>query len=101
MELRPNNKLFLNTEKYKTKLHKIYERIPVNILRQRPEIEKVIFPEPVIQYEGISRIEKSEKIKIPKGISDSTEKRIISLNDFKDTVDKFNKMEKIYLRNDT
>ena len=88
------------SEKYKTKLHKIYERIPIKVLKKRPEIEKLVFPEPLIIYEGLSRLEKSEKIKIPKGISESKEKKINSLNEFKDVVYNFNKMEKLYISND-
>ena len=96
----PNSGVSPNFETSQTKLKKIYHRIPVKVLKQRPEIEKLIFPEPLVIYEGISKIEKPEKIKIPKGISEQKEKHIISLDEFKEMIHNFNKQEKIYLKNE-
>ena len=100
MELKQKSERSSNFETSKIKLRKIYDRIPIKVLKKRPEIEKLIFPEPLVVYEGISKIEKPEKIKIPKGISEEKEKKILSLDEFKEMIYNFNKQEKIYLKNE-
>ena len=100
MDINPNSVIPKKFETSKVKLKKIYDRIPVKVLKKRPEIEKLIFPEPLIIYEGISKIEKPEKIKIPKGISEQKEKKLLSLDEFKEMIYNFNKQEKIYLKNE-
>ena len=100
MELKQKFERSSNFETSKIKLRKIYDRIPIKVLKKRPEIEKLIFPEPPVVYEGISKIEKPEKIKIPKGISEEKEKKILSLDEFKEMIYNFNKQEKIYLKNE-
>ena len=100
MDLKQNTQLTPIFEKYKSKLHKIYERIPRKVLRKRPEIEKLVFPEPQIVYDGLGKVAKFKKMKIPKGISESKEKNIISLNEFKEVVKKFNKVADSYNNND-
>ena len=37
-----------NFETYKNKLHNIYVRIPLKVLKEKPEIEKLVFPDPLI-----------------------------------------------------
>ena len=77
-----NRELTNKIELSKEKLRKIYDRIPFKELRERPEIEKVIFPEPRIIFQIISKFEKSEEIKIPKGLEEPKLKRLKSLNEF-------------------
>ena len=100
MELKPIPEQFQKFETYKTKLRNIYQRIPLKVIKQRPEIEKIMFPEPLVIYEGISKIENKEKMKIPKGLSESKEKKLISLLEFKEMMHKFNKQEQIYIKNE-
>ena len=89
-----------NLVKYKPKFNEVYKRIPPQVRRQKPIIEKLVFPEPLIIYEGLGHFDKSEKIKIPKGISESKKKKINLLNEFKDAVYKFNMMKKTSINNE-
>ncbi len=82
-----------NFETYKNKLHNIYVRIPLKVLKEKPEIEKLVFPDPLIVYEGISKIKKPEKIKIPKDLDESKLKKLNSLNDFKEELYEFSKQK--------
>ena len=83
-----------NFENCKIKLRKIYQKIPIKELKKKPEIEKLVFPEPVVIYRGISKNKYSEKMKIPKDLTDDKKKKINSLNEFKEKLFRFNKNEK-------
>ena len=94
-----NRELTNKIELSKEKLRKIYHRIPFKELRERPEIEKVIFPEPRIIFQIISKFEKSEEIKIPKGLEEPKLKRLKSLNEFSRNMLRFNKDEITDIKN--
>ena len=90
----PTSEIKPNFENCKIKLRKIYQKIPIKELKKRPEIEKLVFPEPVVIYRGISKNKYSEKMKIPKDLTDDNQKKINSLNEFKEILFQFNKNEK-------
>ena len=71
-------------------MHRIYERIPIKVLKEKPEIEQLVFPEPMIIYDVINKIKKPEKLIIPKGISEVKEKKLKSLEEFKEVLYQFN-----------
>ena len=90
MNSKQNIRLTSNFEKSKDKLHRIYERIPIKVLKEKPEIEQLVFPEPMIIYNVINKIKKPEKLIIPKGISEVKEKKLKSLEEFKEVLYQFN-----------
>ena len=90
MNSKQNIRLTSNFEKSKDKLHRIYERIPIKVLKEKPEIEQLVFPEPMIIYDVINKIKKPEKLIIPKGISEVKEKKLKSLEEFKEVLYQFN-----------
>ena len=90
MNSKQNIRLTSNFEKSKDKLHRIYERIPIQVLKEKPEIEQLVFPEPMIIYDVINKIKKPEKLIIPKGISEVKEKKLKSLEEFKEVLYQFN-----------
>ena len=90
MNSKQNIRLTSNFEKSKDKLHRIYERIPIKVLKEKPEIEQLVFPEPMIIYDVINKIKKPEKLIIPKGISEVKEKKLKSLEEFKEILYQFN-----------
>ena len=90
MYSKQNIRLTSNFEKSKDKLHRIYERIPIKVLKEKPEIEQLVFPEPMIIYDVINKIKKPEKLIIPKGISEVKEKKLKSLEEFKEVLYQFN-----------
>ena len=90
MNSKKNIRLTSNFEKSKDKLHRIYERIPIKVLKEKPEIEQLVFPEPMIIYDVINKIKKPEKLIIPKGISEVKEKKLKSLEEFKEVLYQFN-----------
>ena len=90
MDSKQNIRLSSNFEKSKDKLHRIYERIPIQVLKEKPEIEQLVFPEPMIIYDVINKIKKPEKLIIPKGISEVKEKKLKSLEEFKEVLYQFN-----------
>ena len=94
-----NQVLTSRFESSKEKLQKIYHRIPYKELRGKPEIEKIIFPEPHIMFQIISKFEKSEEIKIPKGLREPKLKKINSLNEFSRKIYQFNKDELTDIKN--
>ena len=95
-----NRVLTTKFESSKEKLRKIYDRIPFRELREKPEIEKVIFPEPRIMYQIISKFKKSEEIKIPKGLEEPNQKKLNSLNEFSKKMLQFNKNGIIDIKNE-
>ena len=90
MNSKQNIRLASNFERSKDKLHRIYERIPIKVLKEKPEIEQLVFPEPMIIYDVINKIKKPEKLIIPKGISEVKEKKLKSLEEFKEVLYQFN-----------
>ena len=90
MNSKQNIRLTSNFEKSKDKLHRIYERIQIKVLKEKPEIEQLVFPEPMIIYDVINKIKKPEKLIIPKGISEVKEKKLKSLEEFKEVLYQFN-----------
>ena len=90
MDSKQNIRLSSNFEKSKDKLRRIYERIPIKVLKEKPEIEQLVFPEPMIIYDVINKIKKPEKLIIPKGISEVKEKKLKSLEEFKEVLYQFN-----------
>ena len=90
MNSKQNIRLTSNFEKSKDKLRRIYERIPIKVLKEKPEIEQLVFPEPMIIYDVINKIKKPEKLIIPKGISEVKEKKLKSLEEFKEVLYQFN-----------
>ena len=96
-----NKKKELNSkfETTKEKLRKIYDRIPFKELREKPEIEKVIFPEPSVIFQVLSRLKKTDDIKIPKGLEEQKQKKLNSLNEFNSILFKFNMDEIAALSN--
>ena len=94
-----NQVLTSRFESAKEKLQKIYHRRPYKELRGKPEIEKIIFPEPHIMYQIINKFEKSKEIKIPKGLGEPKLKKINSLNEFSRKIYQFNKDELTDIKN--
>ena len=85
---------------YKKILKNIYVKTNSKDLKKHPEILKLIFPEPIIIYKGINKYEKSEKIHIPKGATPKQQKKVISLEKFKEMMYEFNDKDRTYIRNE-
>ena len=85
---------------YKKILKNIYVKTNSKDLKKHPEILKLIFPEPIIIYKGINKYEKSEKIHIPKGATPKQQKKVISLEKFKEMMYEFNVKDRTYIRNE-
>ena len=92
--MNPISELKPNFENSRIKLRKIYKKIPINELKDKPEIEKLMFPEPVVIFQGIGKMKFSEKMRIPKGLSEKNKRKINSLNEFKEKLYEFHKSEK-------
>ena len=81
------------------KMHIIYSRIPDQIVKKSPVIEKLIHPNPKIYYNIISKYKKPEFIKIDKNMQESQQKKISNLNEFKEMLYNYNKEEREQLEN--
>ena len=85
--------------KYKSPLGDIYSRIPGNILKETPEIEKLIHPDPKIYYNEISKYEKPKMMEIDINMEDATQKKISNLNEFREMFYNYNQEEREQLSN--
>ena len=81
------------------KMNIIYSRIPDQIVKKSPVIEKLIHPNPKIYYNIISKYKKPEFIKIDKNMQESQQKKISNLNEFKEMLYNYNKEEREQLEN--
>ena len=75
-------------------LLKIYNKIPVHVLKETPEIEKLIHPEPKIYYNGIKKYEKPKMIEINGKMGDDLQKKITNLNEFREMFYNYNEEER-------
>ena len=87
------------TKKPKNPLRLIYSRIPNAVLKETPVIEKLIHPESKIHYSEISKYHKPKMIKIDNNMSDSQQKKISNLNEFKEMFYNYNQEEREQLSN--
>ena len=87
------------TKKPKNPLRLIYSRIPYAVLKETPVIEKLIHPESKIHYSEISKYHKPKMIKIDNNMSDSQQKKISNLNEFKEMFYNYNQEEREQLSN--
>ena len=86
-------------EKYGNKLNEIFSRIPGEIIRKNPEIEKIVNPEPKILYDVINHNKKPKLIEITGNMREAKEKMISNLNDFREMLYDFNQEGKELLSN--
>ena len=101
MESKPNSSKSPPLDNYKKIIKNVYVKTSSKDLQSHQEILKLIFPEPLVIYKGINKSEKSEKIKIPKGVSPSKLKKIISLEQLKEMMYNFNLKDKAFIKNES
>jgi len=87
------------SRKPKNPLRLIYSRIPDTVLKETPVIDKLIHPESKIHYSEISKYHKPKMIKIGNNMSDSQQKKISNLNEFKEMFYNYNQEEREQLSN--
>ena len=81
-------------------LRQIYARIPSNVLKETPEIEKLIHPEPKVYFSEMKKYEKPKRMEIDiYKMNDSQQKKINDLNDFREMFYEYNQEEKEQLSN--
>ena len=80
-------------------LRKIYERMPGSILKETPEIEKLVHPIKKIYYKEIKKYEKPKTMEIDINMEDAQQKKIASLNEFRDMFYNYNQEEREQLSN--
>ena len=78
------------SEKYGNKLNLIFSRIPEDITKKNPEIEKIVNPQPKIIYDVINDNKKPQIIEITNNMREPQEKVITNLNEFKEMLYDFN-----------
>ena len=78
------------SEKYGNKLNLIFSRIPEDIIKKNPEIEKIVNPQPKIIYDVINDNKKPQIIEITNNMREPQEKVITNLNEFKEMLYDFN-----------
>ena len=100
MESKENSAKNTPLGNYQKILKNIFVKTNTKDLKKHPEILKLIFPEPIIIYKGINKYEKSEKIHIPKGATPKQQKKVISLEQFKEMMYEFNVKDRTYIRNE-
>ena len=76
--------------KQENKLNLIFKRIPGSVLREKPEIEKIVYPDQKITYDVITDKKKPINIEITNNMSDRQEKVVSNLNSFKEMLYDFN-----------
>ena len=76
-------------------LRKIYDRIPGTVLKETPEIEKLIHPEPKIYFSEIKKYEKPKMMEIDiHKMGDALQKKINNINEFKEMFFEYNQEER-------
>lgn len=80
-------------------LRKIYDRIPGSILKETPEIEKLVHPIKKIYFREIKKNEKPKAIEIDFNMEDAQQKNISSINDFREMFYNYNLEEREQLSN--
>ena len=81
-------------------LRKIYDRIPGTVLKETPEIEKLIHPEPKIYFSEIKKYEKPKMMEIDiHKMGDALQKKINNINEFKEMFFEYNQEEREQLSN--
>ena len=100
MESKENSAKNTPLGNYQKILKNIFVKTNTKDMKTHPEILKLIFPEPIIIYKGINKYEKSEKIHIPKGATPKQQKKVISLEKFKEMMYEFNVKDRTYIRNE-
>ena len=78
------------SQKYDNKLNLILSRIPENIIREKPEIEKIVYPEPKVTFDIITNNKKPKMIKIANNMGEELKKKIENLNTFKEMLHNYN-----------
>ena len=85
-----NNSSKSKPMKQENKLNLIFKRIPGSVLREKPEIEKIVYPNQKITYDAITNKKKPINIEITNNMSDRQEKIVYNLNSFKEMLYDFN-----------
>ena len=80
-------------------LRKIYDRMPGSILKEIPEIEKLVHPNKKIYYKEINKFEKPKTMEIDINMEEAQQKKISSLNDFREMFYNYNQEEREQLSN--
>ena len=80
-------------------LRKIYDRMPGSILKEIPEIEKLVHPNKKIYYKEINKFEKPKTMEIDVNMEEALQKKISSLNDFREMFYNYNQEEREQLSN--
>ena len=86
-------------ENYKDKLNSIYSRIPVEVIRNSPELKKLVSSEPKITYDIINNNKKPIMMEMTGNLSEPKEKMISNLNSFREMLYDFNQEEDKLLEN--
>ena len=75
-------------------IYKIYNKIPVNVLKETPEIEKLVHPDPKVYYSGIKKYEKPKMMSIKYNMNDELQKKISNINEFREMFYNYNEEER-------
>ena len=87
------------SHKYDNKLNLILSRIPQSVIREKPEINKIVFPEPKVTFDIITNNKKPKKIKITNNMREELKDKIENLNSFKEKLHNYNINENEQLGN--
>ena len=77
-------------QKYDNKLNLILSRIPESVIRQKPEIDKIVYPEPKVTFDIITDKKRTKMIKITNNMRDTLKKKIENLNSFQEMLHNYN-----------
>ena len=86
------------SEKYGNKLKLIFSKIPEDVVKKNPELEKIVNPQPKIYYDVITS-KKPQLIEITSNMRDSQEKVVTNLNSLREMLYDFNQEEEELLGN--
>ena len=75
-------------------IYKIYNKIPINVLKETPEIEKLVHPDPKVYYSGIKKYEKPKMMSIKYNMNDELQKKISNINEFREMFYNYNEEER-------
>ena len=86
-------------ENYRNNINSIFSRVPESVIRQKPEIEKIIYPEPKVVFDVINNDKKPKKIELSNKMREPLKKRITNLNSFREILYNYNLEGKAHLKN--
>ena len=84
-----NSKMNIS-QKYDNKLNLVLSRIPGSVIREKPEIEKIVYPEPKMALDIITNNKKPKMIKITNNMGETLKKKLENLNSFKEMIHNYN-----------